>query len=1205
MLLRDDPAAEAIVSVVPIVAMGGMGKTTLARLVYDDVEIDKHFNLKAWVCVSDQFDAMRVTKTILHSVMTSQSSSTDSLDFNQIQEKLREKLKGKKFLLVLDDMWNENYGDWCCLQSPFLSGSRGSKIIITTKNRSVANMMGGEKNLHELKNLSDDECWSVFKKHAFGDSNIDEQSTLALMGKEIVKKCGGLPLAARALGGLLRHEQRQERWNAVLNSKTWELNESSIIPALRLSYNHLSPHLKRCFAYCAIFPKDYEFEKEELILLWMAEGLIQQSNDHEEKEDVGDEYFLELLSKSFFQLSTSDTSRFVMHDIVHDLAKFVGNETCLHLGGKLENDSQHPISESIRHLSYIPHDYNTFKRFERFHKRSQLRTFINLSMDELNFGGYIRNKVVKELIPGLEHLRVLSLSGYKISEIPDSFGKLKHLRYLDLSETPIQCLPDSIGNLFYLQTLRLSNCIHLSKLPISIGDLINLRHLDVFGSNLVEMPSIIGKLKDLRLLSNFMVGEDNGLNIKLLRGMTNLRGELRLQKLENVVNIEDARDAGMKLKHKLKGLNIAWSTDGLDDDSEGKERNQMDEHVLHSLQPHSNLEKLNILSYGGLAFPRWVSDASLLSKVVELSLVDCKKCTSLPCLGQLPLLKRLRFKRMDGVKKVGAEFYGETRVSGDKFFPSLESLSFKDLLKWEHWEDWPSVTESLFPSLHELKIRDCPKLIKNLPTYLPDLTKLFVCQCPKLEFPLLRLPSLKELVLYECNGTVLRSGIALTSLTELKMIQISGLAKLHEGFVQSLRGLQSLKISDCAELTWLWDDDDDDGFGSEIQSLPSIKISHCHQLVSLGLGCNLRSLEIRGCNKLERLPNGWQKSLTGLEELEVKFCHKLVSFPEVGFPPNLRRLNLHYCQGLKCLPNGMMKTMMGNGSHNSNLCVLEDLSIDGCSAFICFPEGQLPTTLKRLSVSYCENLKSIPEGIMHQHSNGALQLLNFSHCRSLTSFPRGKFPSTLKELKICMCGQLESISAEMFHSTNSSLQSLTVESCPSLKTLPDCLSELSNMYITACENLELRPHQFQNFTRLTSLEISHCEDINTSLYQWGLSRLPSLKSLSIKGIFPDATSFSDDLHSALLPITLTSLDLVAFPNLESIASLSLQNLSSLRELTISGCPKLLSILPRKKQLPPTLSRLSIVRCPLLKQRYSEEEGKDWPKVAHIPRVDIY
>ena len=155
------------------------------------------------------------------------------------------------------------------------------------------------------------------------------------------------------------------------------------------------------FAYCSIFPADYEFNQEDLNLLWMGEGSIQQSDKIEEQEDLGDRYFLELLSKSFFQLSTSNTSRFVMHDLIHDLANFVAKETCLHLDAKLENDPQQkPISESVRHSSYVSHPCDVFKRFERFHKNSRLHTFMNLSLGEPPCRGpnYISTKVLEELI---------------------------------------------------------------------------------------------------------------------------------------------------------------------------------------------------------------------------------------------------------------------------------------------------------------------------------------------------------------------------------------------------------------------------------------------------------------------------------------------------------------------------------------------------------------------------------------------------------------------------------------------------------------------------------------------------------------------------------------------------------------------------------------------------------------------------------------
>ncbi|XP_034704098.1 putative disease resistance RPP13-like protein 1, partial [Vitis riparia] len=1244
LAMLNDESLGGNLSVVSIVAMGGMGKTTLAGLVYDDEETSKHFALKAWVCVSDQFHVETITRAVLQDIAP---GNNDSLAFHQIQRKLRDETKGKRFLIVLDDLWNEKYDQWDSLRSPLLEGAPGSKILVTTRNLNVATMMGGDKNFYELKHLSDDDCWLVFQKHAFENRNVNEHPNLALIGKEIVQKCGGLPLAAKALGGLLRSEHREDKWNIILASKIWNLpgDKCGILPALRLSYNHLPSHLKRCFAYCALFPQDYEFKKEELILLWMAEGLIQQSNEDEKMEDLGDDYFCELLSRSFFQSSSSNKSQFVMHDLMNDLANSIAGDTCLHLDDELWNDLQRPIYENTRHSSFIRHKYDIFKKFERFDKKERLRTFIALPIDEpARFVPFISNKVLEELIPRLGHLRVLSLAYYKISEIPDSFGKLKHLRYLNLSYTSIKWLPDSIGNLFYLQILKLSYCKELIRLPISIGNLINLRHLDVAGAiRLQEIPVQIGKLRDLRILSNFIVDKNNGLTIKELKDMSHLRRELCISKLENVVNIQDARDADLKLKRNLESLIMQWSSEL---DGSGNERNQMD--VLDSLQPCLNLNKLCIKWYGGPEFPRWIGDA-LFSKMVDLSLIDCRKCTSLPCLGQLPSLKQLMIQGMVGVKKVGAEFYGETRVSAGKFFPSLESLHFNSMSEWEHWEDWSSSTESLFPCLHKLTIEDCPKLIMKLPTYLPSLTKLSVLFCPKLESPLSRLPLLKELQVRECNEAVLSSGNDLTSLTKLTISGISGLIKLHEGFVQFLQGLRVLKVSECEELVYLWED----GFGSE-NSL-SLEIRDCDQLVSLG--CNLQSLEIIKCDKLERLPNVWQ-SLTCLEELRIRDCPKLASFPDVGFPPMLRNLILDNCEGLKCLPDGMMLKMRNDSTDSNNLCLLEKLVIYRCPPLICFPKGQLPTTLKSLSILCCENLKSLPEGMMHCNSiattstmdmcaleylslymcpsmigfprgrlpitlkelhisdcekleslpegimhydstyAAALKELEISVCPSLTSFPRGKFPSTLELLHIWDCEHLESISEEMFHSTNSSLQSLILGRYPNLKTLPGCLNTLTYLCIEDFENLELLLPQIKNLTRLTALEICNCKNIKTPLSQWGLSRLTSLKDLRISGMFPDATSFSDDPHSILFPTTLTSLTLSEFQNLESLASLSLQTLTSLERLEIESCPKLRSILPREGLLPDTLSQLHAWRCPHLTQRYSKEEGDDWPKIAH-------
>ncbi|KAL6327693.1 hypothetical protein AAG906_022755 [Vitis piasezkii] len=367
----------------------------------------------------------------------------------------------------------------------------------------------------------------------------------------------------------------------------------------------------------------------------------------------------------------------------------------------------------------------------------------------------------------------------------------------------------------------------------------------------------------------------------------------------------------------------------------------------------------------------------------------------------------------------------------------------------------------------------------------------------------------------------------------------------------------------------------------------------------------LRSFTVEFCKGLKSLPDGMMlkmrndstdsNNLCLLECLNIWNCPSLICFPKGQLPTTLKRLAIWDCENLKSLPEEMM-----------GMCALEDFVIVRCHSLIGLPKGGLPATLKELRIWSCGRLESLPEGIMHQHSTNAaaLQVLEIRYCPSLTSFPRGKFPSTLERLDIGDCEHLESISEEMFHSTNNSLQSLILGRYPNLKTLPDCLNTLTYLRIEDFENLELLLSQIKKLTRLTSLNIRNCENIKTPLSQWGLSRLASLKDLTISGMFPDATSFSDDPHSIPFPTTLTSLTLLEFQNLESLASLSLQTLTSLEQLQIIRCPNLRSILPREGLLPDTLSVLFVRGCPRLTQRYSKEEGDDWPKIAHIPCVVI-
>ncbi|KAL7234927.1 hypothetical protein ACSBR1_018404 [Camellia fascicularis] len=479
LLLGDAPTAKKF-DVIPIVGMGGIGKTTLAQHIYDHDKVEKHFNMKAWVCVSVDFDILGTTKAILESFT---HRPCDLGKLNEVQVQLRDTLAEKKFLLVLDDVWHYGHDGWNSLRLPFGAGAPGSKIIVTTREGVVAKQMGMDEYLN-LKKLSYDDCWLIFYHHAFENRNIMECPELVSIGKKIVEhRCGGLPLAARALGSLLQCKQEEHEWKEILNSNIWN-EESGILSALKLSYLHLPSHLKRCFSYCAIIPKDYEFKDEELVLLWMAESLIEQPKVGDEMEDLGRKYFHELVSRSFFQPSSGNKSKFIMHDLINDLAQDVAGDKCFRLENNLEDGRHDRISEKARHSSYVASNYEGIKKFKVFDDAKCLRTFLEF-LPQQQFH-YVTRYLIHDLLPKLKCLRELRLCGIGIIELPDSIGDLKHLRYLDVSGSRITRLPDTAVTLYNLQVLFLKFCLQLQKLPLNMGRLVNLRHFDMTG---VDIPS--------------------------------------------------------------------------------------------------------------------------------------------------------------------------------------------------------------------------------------------------------------------------------------------------------------------------------------------------------------------------------------------------------------------------------------------------------------------------------------------------------------------------------------------------------------------------------------------------------------------------------------------------------------------------------------------------------------------------------------------
>jgi Leucine-rich repeat (LRR) protein len=1016
MLLSNDAESNDHPRVIPIVGMGGVGKTTLAQLIYNDQRITEHFNLKYWVCVSQEFDIPRITKTILEDVTSDKCNTTN---FNMIQTRLKESLVGKKFLLVLDDVWNEKYDDWEEFKKPFKYGALGSKIIVTTRNESVASIMCPIQ-IFNLNKLSEDDCWLLFANHAFENGNFNAYPHLEEIGKQIVKKCDGLPLAAKALGALLHCKLDAGEWYKVLKSKIWSLPKDggNILPALRLSYNDLPSHLKRCFAYCSTFPKDYEFKKEELVQLWMAEGFLHKQEENEEMEDIGDEYFLDLVSRSLLQQSDRNKLHFVMHDLIHDLAKFVSGRFCF----SLEGENANKIIDKTRHFSYLRMEFDTSKKFEALYKAKHLRTFLPLELNRVDGDFYLTKEVSHDLLLKLRFLRVLSLSHYtNIKKLPESIGDSKHLRYLDLSCTKVERLPNSICKLCNLQTLNLSGCEFLDMLPSNMRKLTNLRHLDVTGTRITRMPMQMGRLKCLRTLTKFVVGKDSEFQIGELGELTNLRGAILILKLQNVINSTDALKAKLKAKRHLEALTLEW-----EDTISQRERD-----VLNQLEPHTNLKKLVINNYGGTSFPNWVGHCSF-SNMTCLHLSYCRNCPSLPSLGQLPSLQDLCIVGFDEVVTVGLEFYGSSS-SNNTPFRSLEILKFEEMLKWEEWFPHDGENEGAFLCLRELYLIDCPKLRGSLPKNVPYLTKIMISKCLQLETSLPTAAAMSYLELMYCNDLLLKE---LPPTLHVLIIQgFNNLESLPEEAMEHNHCLEELTICDCPML----------------KSLPRGD-----------LPTSLKTLFISNCRELE-----FPTCYSSLESLEIiESCNSLTSFPLDIFP-KLYHLKIEKCSNMESLS-------VLEGHH---LIYLSWLEILDCPNFVAFPNGGLSApNLLHISVSNCERLNSLPEN-MHTLLL-SLEYLRIGNCPQVESFPEGGLPSNLIEFFIDsekLFGTRMEWGLQRLHS----LQNLgiggawlDVESFPEEDLLPTSLSALGIVGFPNLRSLDL-----QHLPTLQQLVIMKCPEL--------------------------------------------------------------------------------------------------------------------------------
>ncbi|CDP19356.1 unnamed protein product [Coffea canephora] len=850
------------ISVISVTGMGGLGKTTLAKAVYNNSQFDNHFDKKIWVCVAKEVETMDLFKMILES-STGNKPDADVRDV--IVRGIQNEIKGKRYLLVLDDLWNHQQRllDDFFTTLKALEEKKGSWCLVTTRLEHVATTLSGLPQInftrHELGKLCNDDCWSIINKWATVGEEVPKE--LEDIRGRVLRRCDGLPLAAKLIGGLLS-KKRKEEWLSILEESLLNGDQGGIEQIVKVSFDHLSPApVKKCFAYCSIFHQDTILEQDPLVELWMAEGFLQPDSQNERMmEKIGYEYFRILLQTSLLEeVRDWRGTWYKMHDLVHDFAKSILN---------------HNSSNQDRYLAV----YSSKSMVETINEKSSasLRTL------------FLKGGIADDMLSKFKYLHVLKLFGADVKELPTSIGKLIHLHLLDISDSMIRTLPESLSKLYCLQTLRIDMLV--DGFPKEMSNLISMRHLHYLISmrhlhyddgrtrREIQMPSGIGRWTCLQTLEFFNIGrQEEGRGIQELGTLQDLRGSLEIRNLELINGKGDAELANLSKKPNLHRLVLEWG-------NRDRESDNCDEDVLEGLQPHPKLTELHIWNFRGDQVPQWLVKSSTL---VELHLVDCRE---LPTLGQLSSLQHLHLTGLENTTCIGLSFY------------TLKILSLESMKNLEEWKDAHEMMSTagevhVFPVLETLSIRDCPQLTTiPTPSHFPSLDVLEITKnchvllAEKLPEDFYQFQALEHLEISYCDR-----------------IDSFGHPNPKNSFGQKglLKSLERFTVEWCHALTRLPVE-----MFESCTSLRELNLSGCGSLVSFPLDLrrtpSLESFSLRWCPKLiAEMPSGFGY-LTSLRRVSIgPFSnYSVIEFDWAGLASSssLQHVSL-YGMPIKALPD--------------------------------------------------------------------------------------------------------------------------------------------------------------------------------------------------------------------------------------------------------------------------------------------------------------
>ncbi|CAO2186857.1 unnamed protein product [Urochloa humidicola] len=795
------------VSVLPIFGIGGIGKTTLAQLIYNHERVRVHFTVRIWVCVSDLFDEKRMVKEIVETI--SEPNTDLPCDLRGLQAKLQEKIKSQKFLLVLDDMWEITKEKWEQFYAQLSHGLEGSMILVTTRDRNMAHLVATSNcKPVQLEGLPADTFWEFFKKCVFDKELPESYPNLQDIGRSISSKLCGTPLAAKTLGRLLNSNLTEEHWMTVNNSELWEQEQKDgeILPALRLSYLHLPYELKRCFAFCSMFPKGYSFDGHEIVDIWVAEGFVAPQG-RVPLEDIGISYLEELRGRCLFQTdpNSPDQNRYVMHDLIHGTAQQVSMHECF-----LMKDLNRVVHK-LRHMS-VEVDGKSLSTMEVIQHLNKLRS--------LRFGTKLDVEIT--WFSQLSNILFLSLRGCKLEGLPESICELSSLRYLDISHSHVKELPERFWRLYSLQVVD-ANRSRLRTVHQDVIKLTNLRRLALPMKASMALSKVrgLGNLSCLRNLSYFTIVRKNR-GFQELKGMNQLRGTLCIRSIHTVKSKEEAAEARLIDKKYLKELDLHWRIN-----PDTLTLRPSENEVIDGLCPYERIERLKVHHFWGDRLPSWLNPKNL-QNLRSLEFSDCLYFETLS-------IPHFASGTQDG--STGQHASTSTSCSNSIAFSAFTHLTairiagchgLKTLDQFLTPKNLPSVESIMLERCHNLESIPADSFVGFV--HLRDLK---LCSCGSLVFPYRREmvlpPSLRRLCIVSC-GQLDRSFLSClkkaTSLTVLCLTACQNIESIPLDLIPCRNTLRFLLLACCDKLSSI-------GRSGIPSSIECVSVSCCPKLTQV------------------------------------------------------------------------------------------------------------------------------------------------------------------------------------------------------------------------------------------------------------------------------------------------------------------------------------------------------------------------------------